>query len=139
MGDGSLLLGRFMANGLRLTHWTGRNPGHSAIVVCISCWRAVALNDVLHFVHCRQNGLSCKGWGKCRGLLLPCFYDSIIGHTTSRLTVGTVGGDSNGLYLNKFYNKHILLTYYTIHFSATFFSFYHPRPQPSVSYICNIK
>ena len=88
-----------MANGLRLTHWTGRNPGHSAIVVCISCWRAVALNDVLHFVHCRQNGLSCKGWGKCGGLLLPCFYDSIIGHTTSRLTVGSVGADSDGLNL----------------------------------------
>ena len=99
MGDGSLLLGRFMANGLRLTHWTGRNPGHSAIVVCISCLRAVALNDVLHFVHCRQNGLSCKGWGKCGGLLLPCFYDSIIGHTTSRLTVGSVGADSDGLNL----------------------------------------
>ena len=99
MGDGSLLLGRFMANGLRLTHLTGRNPGHSAIVVCISCWRAVALNDVLHFVHCRQNGLSCKGWGKCGGLLLPCFYDSIIGHTTSRLTVGSVGTDSEGLNL----------------------------------------
>ena len=32
-------------------------------------------------------------------LLLPCFYDSIIGHTTSRLTVGTVGADSDGLNL----------------------------------------
>ena len=32
-------------------------------------------------------------------LLLPCFYDSIIGHTTSRLTVGSVGADSDGLNL----------------------------------------
>lgn len=42
--------------GQGLTHWTGRNPGHSAIVVCSVSCRAVALNDVLHFVHCRQNG-----------------------------------------------------------------------------------
>ena len=37
--------------------------------------------------------------GANAGLLLPCFYDSIIGHTTSRLTVGSVGADSDGLNL----------------------------------------
>ena len=57
-GDGIaaalLVYGEIYGQGL--THWTGRNPGHSAIVVCSVSCRAVALNDVLHFVHCRQNG-----------------------------------------------------------------------------------
>lgn len=56
---------------MRLTHWTGGNPGHSAIVVRISraavaC--AVALNDVLHFVHYYCKFLRFHNWPHHRSL-----------------------------------------------------------------------